>query len=42
MKKRTPFLLALMVTVLPLKSMAQVAPDPLLASQIVDRYAEHI
>ncbi|WP_277972585.1 D-alanyl-D-alanine-carboxypeptidase/endopeptidase AmpH [Pantoea agglomerans] len=39
---RTPYLLALMVSLLPLKSMAQVAPDPLLASQIVDRYAEHI
>ncbi|MBK0099000.1 D-alanyl-D-alanine-carboxypeptidase/endopeptidase AmpH [Erwinia sp. S63] len=42
MKKRTPFLLALMVSVLPLKSMAQTVADPLLASQIVDRYAEHI
>ncbi len=39
---RIPYLLALMVSLLPLKSMAQVAPDPLLASQIVDRYAEHI
>lgn len=38
-------LLALMATALPLKSMAQTVtrkPDPLLASQIVDRYAEHI
>jgi len=42
LNKRTPYLLALMVSLLPLKSMAQVAPDPLLASQIVDRYAEHI
>ncbi len=39
---RTPYVLALLVSLLPLKSMAQVAPDPLLASQIVDRYAEHI
>ena len=42
MKKRTPFLLSLLVSLLPLKSMAQASPDPLLASQIVDRYAEHI
>lgn len=42
LKKRTPFLLALMVAVLPFTSAAQVSPDPLLASQIVDRYAEHI
>ncbi len=42
MKKRTPLLLALMVALVPLKSMAQASPDPLLASQIVDRYAEHI
>ncbi|BAN97338.1 Penicillin-binding protein ampH [Plautia stali symbiont] len=31
-----------MVAVLPFTSTAQVLPDPLLASQIVDRYAEHI
>ncbi len=31
-----------MVTALPVSSMAQLSPDPLLASQIVDRYAEHI
>jgi len=31
-----------MVALVPLKSMAQASPDPLLASQIVDRYAEHI
>lgn len=42
MKKPTSFLLALMVSVLPVSGMAQVSPDPLLASQIVDRYAEHI
>lgn len=42
MKKRTLLLLALMVSLLPLTSMAQPSPDPLLASQIVDRYAEHI
>ncbi|ORM74369.1 D-alanyl-D-alanine-carboxypeptidase/endopeptidase AmpH [Pantoea wallisii] len=42
MKKRTPLLLALLVSVLPLSAMAQVSPNPLLASQVVDRYAEHI
>lgn len=42
LKKPTSFLLALMVSVLPVSGMAQVSPDPLLASQIVDRYAEHI
>ena len=45
LKKHTSWLLALTVALLPLKSMAQIAPiapDPLLASQIVDRYAEHI
>ncbi|WP_130830975.1 D-alanyl-D-alanine-carboxypeptidase/endopeptidase AmpH [[Erwinia] mediterraneensis] len=42
MKKRTPWLLTLMISLLPIKSMAQIVPDPLLSSQIVDRYAEHI
>ncbi|OQP34659.1 D-alanyl-D-alanine-carboxypeptidase/endopeptidase AmpH [Pantoea latae] len=42
MKKRTPWLLALMVSLMPLAGKAQIAPDPLLSSQIVDRYAEHI
>lgn len=42
MKKRTPYFVALMISLFPLAGKAQVAPDPLLASQIVDRYAEHI
>ena len=42
MKKNTPWLLTLLAALLPLKSMAQPASDPLLASQLVDRYAEHI
>ncbi|WP_313620761.1 D-alanyl-D-alanine-carboxypeptidase/endopeptidase AmpH [Pantoea septica] len=42
MKKRTPYLLALMVSLMPFAGKAQIAPDPLLSSQIVDRYAEHI
>ncbi|MBS6437411.1 MULTISPECIES: D-alanyl-D-alanine-carboxypeptidase/endopeptidase AmpH [Pantoea] len=42
MKKRTPWLLALMVSLMPFAGKAQIAPDPLLSSQIVDRYAEHI
>ncbi|WP_407704361.1 D-alanyl-D-alanine-carboxypeptidase/endopeptidase AmpH [Winslowiella arboricola] len=42
LKSPLSFLLALMVIALPLRSMANDSPDPLLASQIVDRYAEHI
>ena len=36
------YLLAALFAMLPLRSQAQTSPDPLLASQIVDRYAEHI
>ncbi|GLR10536.1 D-alanyl-D-alanine-carboxypeptidase/endopeptidase AmpH [Mixta theicola] len=36
------YLLAALFATLPLRSQAQPSPDPLLASQIVDRYAEHI
>lgn len=36
------YLLAVLFASLPLCSQAQPSPDPLLASQIVDRYAEHI
>ena len=36
------YLLAALFATLPLRSQAQTSPDPLLASQIVDRYAEHI
>lgn len=42
LKTSARVLLALLSVALPLKGMAQIAPDPLLASQIVDRYAEHI
>ncbi len=31
-----------MVSLMPFAGKAQIAPDPLLSSQIVDRYAEHI
>ena len=41
MKTRYSFLAALWI-MLPLCNQAQPSPDPLLASQIVDRYAEHI
>jgi len=42
LKLSLPFLLALMVIALPARSQQNSSPDPLLASQIVDRYAEHI
>ena len=42
MKSPLSFLLVLMAAALPLRGMANSSPDPLLASQLVDRYAEHI
>ncbi|RWR03323.1 beta-lactam-binding protein [[Pantoea] beijingensis] len=42
MNSRLFSLLLLVVAAFPLRTMALNSPDPLLASQIVDRYAEHI
>lgn len=42
MKKRAPRLLALFIALLPFTGQTQPLTDPLLASQIVDRSAEHI
>ncbi len=42
LKTRVHFMAALIFAALPLQSQAQASPDPLFASQLVDRYAEHI
>ena len=42
MKIRLPSLAALVIAALPLLSFAQTSPDPVFASEIADRYANHI
>ncbi|MBS0857340.1 MULTISPECIES: D-alanyl-D-alanine-carboxypeptidase/endopeptidase AmpH [unclassified Tatumella] len=42
MKKRSSFLLALIVSMYSMSGMAKMTPSPELTSQIADRYAEHI
>ncbi|OAT21955.1 penicillin-binding protein [Buttiauxella noackiae ATCC 51607] len=42
MKIRLPRLAALVIAALPILSFAQTSPDPVFASEIADRYANHI